>query len=93
MFALKPAFIYVLENEATMELPYGYVLVDAEIVVHREKADVVRSIFEHYLDGASLEKIVDVLFAKGIPSPTGNPRWNKAAVDKFLSNIKIYFNR
>ncbi len=29
-----------------MKLPYGYVLVGEEIVVHEEKADVVRSIFE-----------------------------------------------
>ncbi len=42
-----------------MKLPYGYVLVDEEIVVHEEKADVVRSIFEYYLAGASLGKIVD----------------------------------
>ncbi len=58
-----------------MKLPYGYVLVDEEIVVHEEKADVVRSIFEYYLTGASLGKIVDMLFTKGIPSPTGNPKW------------------
>ena len=31
-----------------MKLPYGYVLVGEEIVVHEEKADVVRSIFEYY---------------------------------------------
>lgn len=52
-----------------MKLPYGYVLVDEEIVVHEDKADVVRSIFEHYLAGASLGKIVDMLFAKEILSP------------------------
>lgn len=71
-----------------MKLPYGYVLIDEEIVVHEEKADVVRSIFEYYLAGASLGKIVDMLFAKGIPSPTGNPKWTRAAVDKLLSNKK-----
>jgi hypothetical protein len=71
-----------------MKLPYGYVLVDEEIIVHEEKADVVRSIFEHYLTGASLGKIVDMLFIKGIPSPTGNPKWTKAAVDKLLANKK-----
>jgi len=71
-----------------MKLPYGYVLVDEEIVVHEEEADVVRSIFEYYLAGASLGKIVDMLFAKGIPSPTGNPKWTRAAVDKLLANKK-----
>ncbi len=71
-----------------MKLPYGYVLVDEEIIVHEEKADVVRNIFEYYLAGASLGKIVDMLFIKGTPSPTGNPKWTRAAVDKLLANKK-----
>lgn len=71
-----------------MKLPYGYVLVNKEIVVHEEKADAVRIIFESYLVGASLGKIVDLLHAKGILSPSGNPKWGRAAVDKLLSNAK-----
>ena len=71
-----------------MKLPYGYVLVGKEIVINEERADVVRSIFEYYLAGASLGKIVDMLFAKGILSPTGNPKWTRAAVDKLLANKK-----
>ena len=76
------------ESEAIMKLPYGYVLNGEEIVVHEKKADVVRSIFEYYLAGASLGKIVDMLFAKGVPSPTGNSKWTRAAVDKLLANKK-----
>ena len=71
-----------------MKLPYGYVLVGEKITVHKEKANAVRSIFEYYLAGVSLGKIVDVLFTKGIPSPTGNPKWTRAAVDKLLANKK-----
>ena len=71
-----------------MKLPYGYVLANKEIVVHEEKADVVRTIFEYYLAGASLGKIVDMLHAKGILSPSGNLKWGRAAVDKLLSNAK-----
>jgi len=56
--------------------------------VNEEKVDVVLSIFEYYLAGASLGKIVDMLFAKGIPSPTGKPKWTRAAVDKLLANKK-----
>ena len=56
-----------------MKLPYGYILVGVEIVIHEERADVIRSIFEYYLTGASLGKIVDMLFARGITSLTGNP--------------------
>ena len=56
-----------------MKLPYGYVLVGEEVAIHEENANVVRSIFEYYLAGASLGKIVDMLFARGITSLTGNP--------------------
>ena len=71
-----------------MKLPYGYVLIDGEIVTHEGKAGVVRSIFASYLAGASLGKIVDMLYAKDTPSPSGNPKWGRAAVDKLLSNAK-----
>ena len=71
-----------------MKIPYGYALIDEEIIVNEEKADVVRSIFGYYLAGASLGKIVDMLHVKGVPSPSGNPKWGRAAVDKLLSNAK-----
>lgn len=71
-----------------MKLPYGYVLDGEKIVIHEERADTVRSIFEYYLAGASLGKIVDMLFVKGVSSPTGNLKWTRAAVDKLLTNKK-----
>lgn len=71
-----------------MKLPYGYVLNGEKIVIHEERADAVRSIFEYYLAGANLGKIVEMLFAKGISSPRGNLKWARSAVDKFLSNSK-----
>ena len=71
-----------------MKLPYGYVLDGEKIVIHEERVNTVRSIFEYYLAGASLGKIVDMLFAKGISSPTGNFKWTRAAIDKLLANKK-----
>ena len=49
-----------------MKLPYGYVLAGKEITAHEEKTDAVRGIFKYYLAGASLGKIVNMLFAKGL---------------------------
>jgi len=63
-------------------------LVGEGIAIHEERADVVRSIFEYYLAGASLGKIVDMLFAKCVTSPTGNTKWSRATVDKLLANKK-----
>lgn len=71
-----------------MKIPYGYSLVNGETATEDEKAEVVRSIFAYYLAGASLGKVVDMLFAKGILSPTGKPKWTRAAVDKLLENAK-----
>ena len=71
-----------------MKLPYGYVLVGEEVAIHEENANVARSLFEYYLAGASLGKIVDMLFVKGMASPTGNTKWFRAAVDKVLTNKK-----
>ncbi len=71
-----------------MKIPYGYVLVGERIAIHEERTDVVCSIFEYYLAGASLGKIVAMLFAKSIASPTGNAKWTRAAVDKLLANKK-----
>ena len=44
-----------------MKLPYGYVLDGEKIVIHEERAEAVRSIFECYLAGASLGKVVEML--------------------------------
>lgn len=71
-----------------MKIPYGYSLVNDEIVMEDEKAAVVRSIFAYYLAGASLGKVVDMLFVKGVPSPTGKQKWTRATVDKLLCNVK-----
>jgi hypothetical protein len=71
-----------------MKLPYGYVLDGEKIVIHEERVNTVRSIFEYYLAGASLGKIVDMLFVRGVSSPTGKSKWTRAAVDKLLSNKK-----
>ena len=76
-----------------MKLPYGYVLIDGTITVHEEKADIVRGIFDDYLAGASLGKIVDLLFKRGVASPTGKAKWTRAAVDKLLANKKYILGR
>ena len=44
--------------------------------------------FEQYATGKSLGKIADGLARRGIPSPTGKPKWNREAIDKLLSNKK-----
>lgn len=68
---------------------YGYrKLDDGRLTINKAEAKTVRWIFERYLSGDSLGKIADGLAAQGIPSPTGNAKWNRQAIDKLLSNEK-----
>lgn len=71
-----------------MRVPYGYQLEHNSFIICQEKAKVVRMIFDRFLSGDSLGKVVDMLSEKRILSPTGKEIWTKAAVDKLLSNAK-----
>ena len=52
------------------------------------EAKIVRWIFDCYLVGDGLGKIVAGLQKQGIPSPTGKPKWNRESISKLLSNEK-----
>lgn len=68
---------------------YGYdINPDGELTVNPDEAKVVCWIFEQYLAGNSLGKIVAGLEKQCIPSPTGRPKWNREAIDKLRSNEK-----
>ena len=72
-----------------MRIPYGFDLNSlGALEIKENEAETVRMIFDYYLAGASLGKVVDMLYAKQIPSPTGKAKWTRAAVDHLLSNAK-----
>lgn len=72
-----------------MRIPYGFILTsDGVLKINKDEADVISMIFDFYIAGASLGKIVNMLYAKQIPSPTGKPKWTRASVDHLLSNGK-----
>jgi site-specific DNA recombinase len=66
---------------------YGYRWVDAS-KAHLElepiSAAVVRSIFDLALEGRSLRGITAYLYERGIPSPTGSPRWTPSVIRDLL---------
>ena len=53
-----------------------------------QQAEVVKAIFQWYLNGDSLGGITDILFKQGILSSTGQERWTRPAISKLLSNSK-----
>lgn len=68
---------------------YGYSKAyGGSLVIHEKEAQVARFIFEHYLAGDSLGKIVDALAEKKVPSPSGKDKWSCKVVDSLLSNEK-----
>ena len=68
---------------------YGYSKAsDGNLVIYEKEARVVRLIFERYLAGDSLGKIVDALSEKKLPSPSGKVKWSCKVVDSLLSNEK-----
>ena len=72
-----------------MRIPYGFNLTETgSLEVDESTAEVVQMIFDYYLAGASLGKVVDMLYTKKIPSPTGRAKWTRAAVDHLISNSK-----
>ena len=68
---------------------YGYFL-DSEgnPQVDSDKAAVIRSIFNRYLQGASLRMIRQALEAAGIPNPAGSEKWGIDQIRSILSNEK-----
>ena len=72
-----------------MRIPYGFVLISGETLeVNKDEANIVSMIFDFYMAGASLGKVVDMLHSKQISSPTGKLKWTRATVDHLLSNGK-----
>ena len=48
-----------------MRIPYGFILTsDGVLKINKDEADVISMIFDFYIAGASLGKIVNMLYAK-----------------------------
>ena len=87
--ARPSGLVYIKVSKMALRKCYGYdVGADGELVVNSNEAAIVLWIFESYLNGDSLGKIATGLEKRGIPSPTGKPKWNREALNKLLSNEK-----
>ena len=68
--------------------PYGFRLVEKKLKIHESEANIVRYIFDRYLQGASTHEIARELSQKGVPTKQGNARWEAKRVAYILSNEK-----
>lgn len=68
---------------------YGYSKDESgELVINEDEAQVVRKIYNWYLNGMTSIGIVKKLYELGIKSSTGNDKWSKQSIDRILKNEK-----
>ena len=67
---------------------YNYDLITKQITINEEQAEVIKYIFERYVDGIGSSTIAKELKAKGIKSPKGNDNWNESTIRGILKNEK-----
>jgi hypothetical protein len=66
----------------------GYDCVNGEVVIVPDQAEVVRKIFDLYLQGLSLGQIKSYLESEGIKTVTGKDDWNAKTIRDMLKNEK-----
>ena len=59
-------------------------------VIEQNEAEVVKKIFNRYLEGHSVVSIIKKLSEAGIKSPKGKDTWYKKSIETMLSNEKSY---
>lgn len=72
---------------------YGYYN-DSEgnILINEKEAEIVRKIFELYLNGYSILAIIREFQKEGLKSPTGKESWPKRTIETILDNDKYIGN-
>ncbi len=66
--------------------PYGYIIVNKELVASEAEAKIVRRIFTDYLNGLGMTIIARNLTAENISSPSGRDIWHRSAIRQILTN-------
>ena len=69
-------------------IPYGYTVRNGRTVIDRKEAEIVREIFESYIDGATLENIADKLTKQKIPYTEKVTAWDKSRVARIIGNAR-----
>lgn len=66
--------------------PYGYRLVNNELVIEENEAEIVRRIFSEYLGGKGYSTIAKELMAEDIPFKNNKMKWRPQTVGIILKN-------
>lgn len=72
-----------------MRIPCAFRLTSTGTIERPEnKTEVAHMIFDYYLAGAGLGKVLEMLYAKRMPLPIGKGKWARAAVDRILYKLQ-----
>jgi Recombinase. len=69
-------------------MPMGYKMVNGQIEINEEQAQIVKAIFTDYIKEKSLKAIAKKLSDKGVLNANMKPNWNHGSVGKILQNVK-----
>ena len=69
-------------------VPYGYMKSEGKMIVNPMEAEIVKRIYEDFLNGKGLLRISNDLNAEGIPKNSKGEPWNKNVVRYVLTNEK-----
>ena len=76
----------------TCKAPYGYRLVEGNLVIEENEAEVVRRIFEMHLSGLNKGEIANELRQMGAPTRIDVPEWKGSTVQHILVNERYAGN-
>jgi len=77
----------------TCKAPFGYRLVDGILQIDEQEAEIVRYIFDSYLNGRSKDEIAADLTGMGISTRDKKDRWQYTSVDYILKNERSSHSR
>ncbi|MFI3325442.1 MAG: recombinase family protein [Clostridia bacterium] len=70
----------------TGSVPYGYRLIDKQLVIYEPEAEVVKTIFKEYINGKSSVQIAKELQLADIPTKLNAKRWFAFTVSSMIKN-------
>lgn len=79
--------------------PYGYDLIDNQLIINKEEAENVKKIFQWYVyDKLTMRDIGERLYDLGVlPKRKESPNWNSSSLQRILKSElyigKYYYNR
>lgn len=72
----------------TCKAPFGYRLVGGGLEIVEAEAEIIRLIFQRYLNGRSMEDIEKEITRYGIPTRDKTPYWQTTSIHYILHNEK-----